>query len=86
MTLRMSFDMQCENENVCPIINSGQGRIQGGNHPPKTYESKYIHHDFVQFAKQHSRLKAILPSTVLSQQCCKVCFISHAVVLTHNET
>jgi len=54
--------------------------------PPKTYESKDIHHDFVQFAKQHSRFKAILPSIVLSQQCCKVFFISHGVVLTRNET
>jgi len=28
----------------------------------KTYESKFIYHDFVQFVKQHSRYKAILPS------------------------
>jgi len=31
---------------------------------PKTYESNFIHHDFVQFGKQHSRYKAILPSIV----------------------
>ena len=59
-------DTQCENQNVWPFINLGQGRIQGGDHPPKTYESKYIYHDFVQFGKQHSRFKAILPSIVLS--------------------
>ena len=35
----------------------------------------FIHHDFVQFGKQHSRYKAILPSIVLSQQCCDAYFI-----------
>jgi len=54
-----------------------QGRIQGGRSPPpKTYESNFIHHDFVQFRKQHSRLKAILSSIVFLQQCCEVYFIS----------
>jgi len=38
--------------------------------PPKRYESNFIHHDFVQFGKQHSRYKAI----------CDVFFISHTVV------
>jgi len=28
-----------------------------GNQPSKTYESNFIHHDFVQFRKQHSRLR-----------------------------
>ena len=27
----------------------------GDNCPPKTYESNFIHHDFGQFGKQHSR-------------------------------
>jgi len=45
-------------------------------HPPKTYESNVFHHAFVKFGNQHSRFKAILPSIVLSQQCCEVCFIS----------
>jgi len=64
---------------------SEQGWINGdlgsdwGNCPPKTYESNFIHHDFVQFKKQHLRLKAILSSTVLSQQCCEVYFISLTV-------
>jgi len=53
-----------------------QGRIQGGRSAPKTYESYFFRHDFVQFGKQHSRYKAILPSIVLSQQCCEVYFIS----------
>ena len=35
--------------------------------PPKTYESNFIHHDFAQFEKQHSRYKAILPSTAVSR-------------------
>jgi len=48
--------------------------------PLETYESNFIHHDFVQFGKQHSRYKAILPSVVLSQQCCEVYFISLTVV------
>jgi len=51
-----------------------QGRIQGGDwddRAPKTIESDYIHHDFVQFGKQHSRYKAILSSTVLSRSVVK---------------
>jgi len=47
--------------------------------PPKTYESNFIHHDFVQFGKQHSRYKVILSSIILSQQCCEVYFISLTV-------
>jgi len=60
-----------------------QGPIQGGIGaiaPPKTYESNFIHNDFVQFRKKHSRYKAILPSIVLSQQCCEVYFTSLAVL------
>jgi len=26
------------------MYNLGQGRIQGDNRPPKTYESNFIHH------------------------------------------
>ena len=47
--------------------------------PIKSYESSVFHHAFVQFVKQHSRYKAILPATVLSQQCCEVYFMSLAV-------
>jgi len=39
-------------------------------HPPKTYKSDFIHHDFVKFWKQHSRYKTILSFIVLTQQCC----------------
>jgi len=43
---------------------------------PKTYESNFIHNEFVQFGKQYSRYKAILSSIVLSQVCCVAYFIS----------
>jgi len=37
------------------------GSGAGGRLPiPKTYESNFFHHDFVQFTKQHSRYEAIL--------------------------
>jgi len=61
-----------------------QVRIQGGAigaiAPPENYESNFIHHDFVQFRKQHSRFKASLLSIVLSQQCCEIYFICLRVV------
>jgi len=60
------------------------GGEQLGRSPPKNYESNFFHHDFVQFVKQHSRYKAILPSIVLSQQCCDVCFISRVVHGTYS--
>jgi len=47
---------------------------------PQTYESYFVHHDFLQFGKEHSQFKAILPSIVLSQQCCDVYFISLTAV------
>jgi len=57
-----------------------QGLIQGAIGtivPPslETYERNFIHHDFVQFGKQHSWYKAILSSTALPQQCCDVYII-----------
>jgi len=47
--------------------------------PLKTYESNFIHHDFVQFGKEHSQYEAILLSIVLSQECSEVHFISFTV-------
>jgi len=44
---------------------------------PKTYKSNFFHHNFVQFGKQHSRLKANLSSTVLPQQCCELQWVLH---------
>jgi len=46
--------------------------------PPKTYQNNFYHHDFAQFGSHD--FKAILPPTVLSQQCCDVYFISLTVV------
>ena len=70
-------------DHVVPNVQSGvhPGGAIGAISPPKTYESiSLLTHDFVQFGKQHSRYKAILPSIVLSQQCCEVYFISLTVV------
>ena len=68
----------------------GQGRIRSPSHP-KTVRSHFIHHDFLQFEKQHLRYKVILLSIVLSQQWCEVYFIFLTVakplwVLTPNIT
>ena len=55
-----------------------QGRIQvasGSIATPKTCESNFVHLDIVLFGKQLSRYKAILPSIVLSQQCCEVGYV-----------
>ena len=61
------------------LLRAG-GDSEGGHSPPTTYESNLIHHDFVEFGKQHSRYNAILSSIVLSQQCCEVYFISLTVM------
>ena len=57
------------------IRGGSKGRGDWGDFPPKTSESNFSHHDFVEIGKQHSRYKAILSSIVLSQQCCKVYYI-----------
>ena len=58
--------------------------IQSGDCPSKTCGSNFIHHDFVQLGKQNSRFKAILSSTVLSQQFCEVYF-TDLTVANRNE-
>ena len=50
-----------------------------GASPSDTYEINFIHNDFVQFVKQHSRYKVIFTSIILSQQCCEVYFISYSI-------
>jgi len=52
-----------------------RGGSRGAIAAHKIYESNFIHHDFLQLGKQHSRHKAILSFVVLSQQCCEVYFI-----------
>jgi len=47
--------------------------------PLKTYQSNFIHHNFVQSGKQHSRHLVILSSIVLSQECCEAYFVSLTV-------
>jgi len=67
-----------------PIFTTARGKSRGGdwgNRPPKTYESNIIHHDFLQFRKQHSRYNVSLLSIVLSQQCWEVYFITVAKLL-----
>jgi len=56
------------------------------NRPPKTHKSNSIHHDFIQFSKQHSWYKAILLSSVSSQKCCEVYFIYLLQQWTSNDT
>jgi len=53
------------------------GRL--GLAPPKIYESNFIHHNFVQFGKQNSRIKTISSFTILLQQCCGANYISLTV-------
>jgi len=64
-----THNMWREQAKIYTHIYATQGRTQGGDwgdRPPETYESNFTPHDFVQFRKQHSRLKAILSSIVLS--------------------
>jgi len=51
------------------------GRLGWDDRSPKNYKSNFIHNDFLQFGKQHSRYKANLSSIVSSQQCCEIYFI-----------
>jgi len=46
------------------MLRGGSSGAIGAIAPLKTYESNFIHHDFAQFRKEHSRYKAILPSIV----------------------
>jgi len=43
--------------------------------PPITYESSLFHHD-LNDSEEHSRYKAIFPSTVFSRQCREISFMS----------
>jgi len=48
-------------------VTTGANARGGGDRPFKTYESNFIHHDFVQFGRQHSQYKANLASSVISR-------------------
>jgi len=56
-----------------------QGGDDWGDRPYKTCESTFVHNDFVQAGKHHSRCTVVWPPTVLSEQCCKEYFISPTV-------
>jgi len=62
-------------------IRGDPGGVTIPQSPPlMPHASNLVDHYFIQFGKQHSRYKAILPSVVLSQQCCEVYFISPTAV------
>ena len=63
------------------IPSRGESRGAIGLIAPLKLTKVTTQHDFVQFVKQHSRYKAILPSIVLSQQCCGVYFITLTVAI-----
>ena len=63
-------------------VRGGSRRKIGAVAFPKTFKSNLVHHDFVQFGKQHSRYRVISSSSssiVLSQQFCEAYFISVTV-------
>jgi len=65
----------------CTFIQGGsRGCVIGAIAIPKTFESSFSYHDFVQFGKQRLRDEVILTSIVLSQQCCEVSFMYLTVV------
>jgi len=64
----------------CLRSRSGSGGAIGAIAPPKTNESNFIHHDFVQFRKKHSRYNAILPYIIWSHRWSIGYFISLTVV------
>ena len=75
----------CQNE-FCFTCSGYTSCDRGGSRgaiapivPPKTYETNFIHDDFLQFGKQHSRHKAFSSSPVLSQKCCEVYFTTLAI-------
>jgi len=64
----------------CSVQGGSGGGSDWEDRTPKTYESNFIRHSFIQFGKQHSRYKAILSFILLSLQCCEVCIMSFTVV------
>ena len=73
------FNIQLEFGADWLYLGADPGGTIGVIAPPNTYKSNFIHHNFLQFRKQHSQLKVILSSIVLSQRCCEVYIISPTV-------
>ena len=79
----MLFINRCKRLGQCNYCKTTiRGESRGGDcPPPKTYESSFVHHYFVQFEKQHLRIRSFCGwSIVLSQLCCEAHFISLTVV------
>jgi len=64
--------------NLVPLSYGIQAKGRSPIAQPKTCESNFVHHNFVQFGKQNSQIKAILSSIILSQQRCEANYISLA--------
>jgi len=74
--IHLYFELQ----NVSTLrVSPTRGGPRGAIDPSKTYESNLIHHNLVQFGKQHSRYTAISSYIILSQQFREVYFISLTV-------
>ena len=48
------LSVDCVYHHTYSVPGAGAGGVVRANAPPKTYESSFIHHDFVQYRKQHS--------------------------------
>ena len=72
MALTRALENVGENHDISFEAGADPGGSIEAIAPLKTYESNFIHQDFVQFEKQHSRHKSIFPFIVLSEQCSEV--------------
>jgi len=74
MGVTLAINESATPDRVQKIHAGSDPRWEGGKEiaTPRTVESDFIHHNFLQFRKKHSRYKIIRSSTVLSKQCCGV--------------
>jgi len=81
MGVTLAINESATPDRVQTIQAGSDPRWEGGKEiaTPTTVESHFIHHNFLQFGKKHSRYKIISSSTVLSNQCCGVLFIALTV-------
>jgi len=57
------------------VVNAG-AVPEGGDRPPKTYESNDVHHDFLQFGKQHSQYKQNRRQKVVNRGALRLCGVA----------
>jgi len=50
--------------------------LGGAIAPPKTYESNDVHHDFLQFGKQHSKYKQNRRQKVVNRGALRLCGVA----------